>query len=51
MTVNNLLVHNITGHPIRDRWNLNRLLTLIHLAAAKQNNNKPVARASASVRL
>ncbi len=33
-----------------DRWNLNRLLTLIRLAAAKQNNNKPDARASAAQR-
>ena len=24
-----------------DKWNLNRLLTLIRLAAAKQNNQKP----------
>lgn len=33
-----------------DKWNLNRLLTLIRLGAAKQNNQKPNARASASQR-
>lgn len=33
-----------------DKWNLNRLLTLIRLAAAKQNNQKPDARASAAQR-
>lgn len=33
-----------------DKWNLNRLLTLIRLAAAKQNNGKPDARASAAQR-
>ena len=32
-----------------DKWNLNRLLTLIRLAAAK-NNQKPDARASAAQR-
>ena len=30
-----------------DKWNLNRLLMLIRLAAAKQNNQKPDARAFA----
>ena len=33
-----------------DKWNLNRLLTLIRLAAAKQNNQKPDGRASAAQR-
>lgn len=33
-----------------DKWNLNRLLTLIRLSAAKQNNSKPDARASATQR-
>lgn len=33
-----------------DKWNLNRLLTLIRLAAAKQNNAKPDARSSAAQR-
>ena len=33
-----------------DKWNLNRLLTLIRLSAAKQNSGKPDARASAAQR-
>ena len=33
-----------------DKWNLNRLLTLIRLSAAKQNSGKSDARASAAQR-